>query len=210
MTGGGPPSASKPEDMQKLLDAAETHFGRQGYVAASVRRIVLDAGMTLEDVRTHFTRKQDLLFAAVDRFAEPVVQQQFVELSALGPRCHVEDLLRAFYGPPLRRIHGLGRAGERLALFLARCQTEGPPVAGYLEARFSRVRDYFMEALRRSLPELSEADVQWRFELCLGLLLTFLTRQGAVRDRLGASGRWCVDEAVEDLVGFATRGLKRS
>lgn len=195
--------------MQKLLDAAETHFGRHGYAAASVRRIVLDSGMSLEDVRTLFTRKQDLLFAAVDRFAEPVVQAQLMALSDLRGRCSVEDLLRAFYGPPIRRIHGLGSAGERLALFLGRCQTEGPPVAGYIEARFARAREYFMAALRRTLPDLSEAELQWRFELCLGLLLTFLTRQGAVRDRLGTSGRWCADEAIEDLVGFATRGLAR-
>lgn len=194
--------------MQKLLDAAETHFGRHGYAAASVRRIVLDAGMTLDDVRALFTRKQDLLFAAVDRFAEPVVQAQLMALSDLRGGS-LEDLLQAFYGPPILRIHDLGPAGERLALFLARCQTEGPPVAGYIESRFARAREYFMAALRRALPELSEAEVQWRFELCLGLLLTFLTRQGAVRDRLGASGRWCADEAIQDLVRFATRGLAR-
>jgi AcrR family transcriptional regulator len=187
----------------RLLDVAEHHFGQLGYRGASLPGIAEEAG---EPGR--LPGKRELMEAAVHRFAEPVVREQVERLAHLPRPYRAEDLLRAFFIPPIRRIHGMGPDGPRLALFLARLQMEDDrAVEACLESRFARAREAFLGGLRRLLPGLGEREIHWRFELCLGALLTFLHRQPALRSRLGLAAEWTPEQAVEDLVRFCTRGI---
>jgi len=75
---------------ERLLDAASELFGREGYHAVSVRDIVREADANLGAVTYHFGSKEALYHAAIQRFAQPMVEH--FAAAAAGPGSGLDRL----------------------------------------------------------------------------------------------------------------------
>lgn len=203
-------SNTSPQDTKThILNVAERHFGMFGFAGTSLRGIIKDANVNVAAVAYHFGSKEDLYAAVTERFAMPVVEQQLTRLRSAMQRKNVTltDVLRAFYEPPIALIKKLGAKGESLSLFLGRSHSEPDPVFSMIDKHYASCRDEFIDALRKLLPNRTEADYQWGFEFMLGIIVSFLTRNTYVRRRYTSSANWQVDEVVDMLIGFCASGM---
>jgi AcrR family transcriptional regulator len=193
-----------------ILDVAEHHFAYYGYEATSLRAIMKDAGVNIAAINYHFGAKEELYNAVTQRFAEPVVARQLQQLKAAmeNPNVALADVLRSFYGPPIEMVHGMGKRGETLSLFLGRGQTEPDPVYSMIDKHYSACRNEFISAFRKLVPDMRNADYQWRFEFMLSLIVTFLTRQKYIRARYTTAKDWKPEEVLLRLITFAEAGIR--
>lgn len=193
----------------QLLDIAERHFAIYGFAGASLRGIIKDAGTNVASIAYHFGTKEDLFQAVLERFAKPVVTQQLerLEIELNSKNLNLRNVLLAFYEPPLKMAHSLGKKGEVLALFLGRSQTEPEPVFKEVDKHYAHCRDQFIKAFERAVPGLTMEEYQWRFEFMLSLIVCFLTRQKQIRARYETRADWRVEEAIDRMILFCESGF---
>lgn len=194
----------------QILDIAEHHFALYGYAGTSLRGIIKEAKVNVAAVAYHFGNKEDLFTAVMARFAIPIVTQQLEQLRVEMEKESMEwrELLLAFYQPPIKFIKDLGARGETLSLFLGRAQTEPEPVYSMVDKHYATCRNEFINGFRRLLPNLSEAEYQWRFEFMLSLIVCFLTRQKFIRKRYADNEDWQADEVIERLINYCEPAMK--
>ena len=195
----------------RILDVAEQHFADYGYTGTSLRGIVKAAGVNVAAVAYHFGDKEVLFVEVMKRFAIPVVEQQLKTLqdAMTSKDPSIDKIVRAFYGPPIMLVAGLGERGKTLSLFLGRSQTETGAVFELVDSNFAGCRNAFIKAFREVSPKLSEADQQWNFEFMLSLIVCFLTRQEPIRKRYEAEQNWNSDEVIDRLTKFCCNGMSK-
>lgn len=201
---------ANPDTKTHILNIAEQHFANYGFGGTSLRGIIKDANVNVAAVAYHFGAKEDLFAAVIQRFAAPVVEQQLSRLQLEMKRegTTIEDILQAFYEPPIALIKKMGAKGETLSMFLGRCQSEPDPVYSLVDEHYAACRDEFIEAFRVVVPGKSDAEYQWRFEFMLSAIVMFLTRNKYIRRRYTSSTSWQVEEVVAMLIGFCAPGMK--
>lgn len=203
---------AKSDTKNHILDVAEKHFARDGFAGTSLRAIIKDAGVNVAAIAYHFGNKEDLYKAVTERFAEPVVLDQLrrLRMSLSCQDASLEDVLRAFYEPPLNHIKKMGKKGDTLSLFLGRAQTEPEPVYSLIDAHYASCRKEFIEAMQTFVPGLTKAEYEWRFEFMLSLIVCFLTRNKPVRARFSIAmvdSDWRADDVTSSLIDFCLPGL---
>lgn len=204
---------------EALLDAAEALFAREGIEGASLRAITRHAEANLASVHYHFGSKDALVQAVFERRLEPLNQERLARLDRLqgeagGEPPAVEDVLRAFIEPVMRMLREgteqQRRANHRLArlLFQGLADPEGPVRAIVLEA-FREVRMRFLSAMARALPQLTPAELAWRFHFVVGAMAHTASTGDALEE---LSGGLCdasdVEAMTDRLVGFLSAGLE--
>ncbi len=202
---------TKSDTKTHILDVAEKHFAREGFAATSLRAIIKDAGVNVAAIAYHFGTKEELYQAVTERFASPVVVEQLKRLNTEMNRedATLEDVLRAFYEPPLELIKKMGKKGDTLSMFLGRAHTEPEPVYSLVDIHYSHCRNLFIQAFRRLMPELSEAQYQWRFEFMLSLIVCYLTRHKPVRLRYTKETDWAPEDVAKSLTDFCLKGMSK-
>ncbi len=75
----------RPDIGQKLLDAAEAVIRKDGYAAATVRRIATEAGLKHQSVFYYFGTQEELLLALYRRTAESYREQLKEALNSVRP-----------------------------------------------------------------------------------------------------------------------------
>ncbi len=193
----------------KILDVAEKHFALFGFEGTSLRGIIKDAKVNVAAIAYHFGSKEDLYIAVIERFAAPVVEEQLSRLAqhVRSDELQISEILNAFYEPPIKLIKEMGERGETLSMFLGRCQTEPEPIFSLVDKNFAYCRDQFINAFRRLLPNIAEADYHWGFEFMLSLIVCFLTRQRPIRARYEVESDWDAGEIIDRLTKFGKAGL---
>lgn len=202
---------SKSDTKTHILDIAEKHFARDGFAGTSLRAIIKDAGVNVAAIAYHFGTKEELYIAVTQRFAAPVVVEQLKRLKAemLKDNATLEGVLRAFYEPPLNLIKKMGKKGDTLSMFLGRAHTEPEPVYSLVDSHYAVCRSQFIDAFRRFIPDLTEAQYQWHFEFMLSLIVCYLTRHKPVRLRYTKDTDWRPEEVTVSLVDFCTKGMRK-
>jgi AcrR family transcriptional regulator len=155
---------------QRILDAAERLIAEQGYAATSLRQIIAEAGVNLASVHYHFGSKEDLLNELVARKANPVNEKrlEMLERAVAGAAPgipSVEQVLEAFMVP-------MARAASRNPQFvkvMGRILAEGL-LNGIVERNFKPVSGRFFTEIRKALPDLPEAEFQWRLQFLVGAM----------------------------------------
>jgi AcrR family transcriptional regulator len=72
------------ETKDRILDAAESLFARQGFSATSLRSVIAEAGVNLAAVHYHFGPREELIRAVFSRRFDPINRQRIALLAALG------------------------------------------------------------------------------------------------------------------------------
>jgi TetR/AcrR family transcriptional regulator, transcriptional repressor for nem operon len=79
----------------RILEAAFAEFYRNGFQGGSLNHIVETSGATKGALFHHFAGKQELGYAVVDEFIEPLLKQRWLE-PITGSKNPITDLKRAF------------------------------------------------------------------------------------------------------------------
>jgi AcrR family transcriptional regulator len=161
----------------RLLDAAEAVFSREGYRAASLRSITARAAVNLAAVNYHFGSKRRLLEAVFARRLQPFNQARLQRIAAVreaarreGRRPAVREVLAAIVEGTL--IHGQSAPGiEQFFAFIGRSsfdpdRTVQTAFTGYMKPTF----DAMLAALVETLPGVHRDVLYWRLQFVIGAM----------------------------------------
>ncbi|HUJ49611.1 MAG TPA: TetR/AcrR family transcriptional regulator [Bryobacteraceae bacterium] len=157
----------------RILDAAERLFARDGIEATSLRGITAEAGVNLAAVNYHFQSKDALVRAVIARRVVPVNQRRLELLEACeraagdGP-LPLEEVLDAFVRPVVE-IYA-GHAREFVPL-MGRIYTEPAEFVEHIfKDHLESVAKRFIRAWERALPDLPRVELMWRLHFSMGAL----------------------------------------
>ena len=155
---------------EKLLESALRLFAEHGYAATSLRHIIADAQVNLAAIHYHFGSKEDLLDQLVQRKAEKVNLERLARLDQLeagadGRPLPVEAILGAFFLPTADSAE----ANPLFVRVMGRIHAEGL-MPSIVQKHFYPTAKRFLAALRRSLPDLPEAEFFWRVHFMMGAM----------------------------------------
>jgi AcrR family transcriptional regulator len=191
----------------KIIEIAERLFGEQGYEATSLRHVIFEAGVNLAAVHYHFGSKEELLDAVVLRGAVPMNAERLALLDRYekeaGPRpVPVEKVLRAILVPTFRTAE----RSPQFVKLMGRLYGEGLMPA-MVAKHFHPLVDRFMDAMRRSLPDLPPEELFWRVQFMFGAMAQILRGPHLLpppQSGVAAAGS---EETVERLIGFLVAGF---
>lgn len=199
---------------ERILDAAEELFSERGFAATSTRDITSRAGVNLAAVNYHFGAKEELVrevfrrrFGALN--AERLQRLEQAEARAAPGPVAVDDLVRALIAPALRLGAEPGQACMRL---MGRVHSEPATfVAELVREHFAHVRQRFLQALRRSAPDLPPTRVFLRVFFVIGAMAQTMVAQHHLAVMAEDAGQDFESANLEDeLVRFGTAGLLAS
>lgn len=97
---------SKDDTRERLLDAAEILFCRQGFDRTSIRDLTAEAECNVAAVNYHFGGKKQLYAEMFRRQLSKVIEEclQTVETLMNGPEPSIEDFVRAWITPHLKAV----------------------------------------------------------------------------------------------------------
>ena len=206
----------KENTKQRILDSAERLFAEEGYHATSLRSITAAAKVNLAAVNYHFGSKESLLEAVIMRRLGPLNAARLAQLEEVlrqadsagkVPSCR--DVLRCFVEPTLK-LRQQGSGAENFITLIGRtlAQPKGLAMSIFMREIQPLMKRLF-EALKLTLPGLSEQDLFWRLHFCIGSLSHIMRCQerhamvppGLDIDLPG-------DELIEAFLDFAVSGME--
>ena len=206
-----------PNTRQKILDAAEKLFARQGFESTSLRSIIASAGVNLAAIHYHFRGKEGLIRAVIERRFARVNDERLRLLAEYENRAEgrtplVEEILDAFLAPMLRL--GLLRSGQgRLLMQLAGRLLQASD--GMLEkaagSEFERVAVRFLAAFQKAVP-LTKQEIAWRMNFTIGAAARALFGGIPIRVLSSASHEDLqerdVERVLQRLIAYTAAGMK--
>ncbi|MFI5905947.1 TetR/AcrR family transcriptional regulator [Dactylosporangium sp. NPDC051541] len=175
----------------QLLDAAEELFAERGYNGTSIRAVTNLAGANLAAVGYHFGSKAELLAAVARRVIEPINNAQREGLDRLLGRTAeptVAELVEAFTGPMFDGMPaGDERSVRRSRLLVTILGDPADEVRNWMGPVEDAVRDRYLEAFRRALPELPIEELWFRIKGVLAV-----TTVDRLEPQGDAARRWAV------------------
>jgi AcrR family transcriptional regulator len=198
-----------------ILAAAERLYADRGFGDVTLRDIVAEANVNLAAVNYHFGSKDELiaeLFVTRSLALNKERLRELREAEETGDgRARISDVLRALVGPTLRGCLGPENQRSTPARFMIRVSIESVPAIRRIRNREIDHLRKFVAAMRRSLPDHSDAELYW------GLHFALAMAQQTVRDseRLAklSEGKCDVDDVegvIERVVDVAVLGLTAS
>ena len=183
----------------RILDAAEIVFADDGFSGASMKAIAQKAGVAQGLLHYHFTNKEGLYAAVIERRsgiinADRLDRLDRVDLSAPDA---VPQILRALMEPPLGPKGG-GRAYARI---LAGLTVGDARDAELVRLHYDATAARFIDALQTALPDASRASISWGYNLAIGTLVAAVSNSGRP-ERLGGTDP--VKTQQEDVLNTLT------
>jgi AcrR family transcriptional regulator len=155
-----------PDTRTQILDAAERLFAERGFRGTSVRAITDLAGANLAAVGYHFGSKAELLATVVRRVVEPITAAQRAGLDRLlarSPDPSVADLVEAFAGPMFDGMPAGDESGARTSRLIVTIIVDpAEEMRAWTTPADAEVRDRFLAAFARALPDLSAEELWFR------------------------------------------------
>ncbi|MBU2952923.1 TetR/AcrR family transcriptional regulator [Marinobacter sp. F3R08] len=198
---------------QGILDASERLFATRSFASVSLREIAKAASVGVATVNYHLGSKDDLLKAvflrrAIELNRERVAMLNESEETSAGSVIPLRQIMRALLLPGIRWSFDQGQRGLFIQ-FMIRCQLDPSSPLNELFYRDVRHLQRFVPHLKRTLPELDEADIHWRLHFVLGALhytITDLKRLDEVSN--GLCNTNSMDESVNRIVAFCEAAFR--
>lgn len=199
---------------ERLLDAAEEVFAREGYQASSLRAITTLAAVNLAAVNYHFGSKRELLDAILSRRLQAMnlarvhgLALVLKEARAAGRPPDARRLIEAFVEATL--AHARSGPGERnfMTLVLRALSDTDRTVQrafeDFMRTTFNALRD----AMGLALPALPAEELWWRLQFAIGAMIRM--HHLALADESGGreAPRPTAAEAIRLLTDFVSAGL---
>lgn len=195
-----------------ILKAAEQVFAEMGFEGTSLRQIAAQADVPVALVSYHFKNKLNL-YRDVFRLRDPNTGAQRMAGLALAqmeddPERRLEMILRSVLMPmlSLRKIEGSANFG----ILLAR-EANDPKAAerGIIREIFDPFATATIELLKKTLPDRSEAEVVWGFQMVIGTMLYIMADTGRTgRLSNGACDPGDVEGTMRVVVPLLIKGMR--
>ena len=196
---------------EQILNVAERQFAEKGFSGTTLRGVIREAEVNIAAIHYHFGSKEELFIAVVRRVAKQVVQSQLQQLAKYENQAEppsVENILEAFYAPPLRVITQMGEPGLIRAQFMGRCRAEPLPIQQLAEKEFHESQQRFLDILQRALPNQTRTELQWKLDLAIAIIIRTLNQVGQSGQLITGSSVEEVEIAIARLVKFVAQGMK--
>jgi AcrR family transcriptional regulator len=157
----------------RVLDAAERLFARDGFEATSLRAITAEANVNLAAVNYHFQSKEALVQAVIGRRMGPVNARRLALLDAYEGEAGaapvpLEKIIDAFLRPVVEMV---GSQAHEFVPLIGRLYTEpGDFSERIFKDQFQQLAQRFIPALQRALPDLPLPELFWRLHFSIGAL----------------------------------------
>ena len=161
----------------RILDAAEILFARDGYHSTSLRTLTQEANANLAAVNYHFGSKEALVEALMKRRLEPLNRQRLEcldEVLAMARkeqrRAHAIDILRAFVEPTLNFSES-GTGPRHFIMLIGRILVE--PDDSLRSMFLQHIRPLFARfyaALCEAIPEIPARTIYMRLQFIIGVV----------------------------------------
>ena len=157
----------------KILDAAELLFSKQGIGATSIRAIIAKANVNIAAIHYHFGCKHEVIKKVFQRRIDPVnvarikMLDEFEE-SANGGPLTVVDIVTAFLAPVIQQFSS-SKKFQVIKGLLARVHSEPDEVA-HLKNIFDETFKRFFKLFSQTLPYLSKEELMSRFTFMIGAM----------------------------------------
>ncbi|MGC6425289.1 MAG: TetR/AcrR family transcriptional regulator [Lentimonas sp.] len=212
-----PTTSTSDNTRSKLLQATEKLFAEHGYRAMTMRDVTEKAGVNIAAVNYHFGSKADLMRETIRGRIEPINIVRLRRLDLLIkqygaspiPVIEIFDtLIRPIYesdeaknAPNRVLIRMIGRAFSEPADFMRNLHQEF----------FQDLSRRYLEQLKRTRPDLSEANLRHRFFLSISTMLGATVNQGLL-ESLSRSKSTPInyDKFVSELVAYIAAGFDHS
>jgi AcrR family transcriptional regulator len=196
---------------ERLLDAAEHLFARQGIRGTSLREITEKAGSNVAAVNYYFRSKEALVEAVYERSFRPLNDERLrlltrAETEAGGSPVTLESILRAFFEPMVRAWI----KNQNFILLVGRRQHEpDSKLGGFIAELYGETVRRFLVAAKKALPEVPEEDLFfWLHFLFGGVVYTLLNRQEMDRLHAGENLLDLPEIFLNRLIVFGAAGLR--
>jgi len=166
---------------ERILKTAEQIFAEMGFEGTSLRQVAVNADVPVALVSYHFKNKLGL-YREVFKVRDPNTNVQRLAGLTLAemesdPERRLEMILKAVLMPmlSLRKLEGSANFG----VLLAREATDPSSAErGIINDMFDPIAKSTIKALRGALPERSEAEVIWAFQMIIGTMLYIMADAG--------------------------------
>ncbi|HQZ01346.1 MAG TPA: TetR/AcrR family transcriptional regulator [Thauera sp.] len=205
----------QPETPDRILDAAESLFVEHGFEGTSMRMITRAANANLAAVNYYFGSKDALIQAVFRRRLTALNEARLAALNHLETEVGDAPLkpsriVEAFFGTALVMAADTEHGGATFMRLLSRtCNEPNTFVRKFLAEEYAEVMDRFLGALFRALPEVSRAEIMWRFHFMMGAMSFAMVGIEGVQAMAGLS---CKDEdpahLLPRLMSFLLGGLR--
>jgi len=172
---------------ERILDAAEALFARQGFSATSLRNVIADAGVNLAAVHYHYGSKDELIRAVFGRRFDPVNRERLALLDDLQERHRdrsipIENILELLMLPVMKAAREQADGWSVIATLVGRVHTE-PELAirQIFYEQFDEVGERFVEALHQQLPHLPREELFYRFHFAIAAMAASLVHPDEVK-----------------------------
>ncbi|MEL7298494.1 MAG: TetR/AcrR family transcriptional regulator [Pseudomonadota bacterium] len=209
-----PNSPKSQETRQRILDAAEALFARDGFASVTVRQIMKQAGADVALAYYHFGSKRDLFDSVLLRRAETMNAIRHAALDEVERRHPddsptVEEIIAAFTNPLLDLLESDHEQWRHYFALVAQVNNS-PEWGGELMTKyFDPLVRRFLDALRKALPDCPPEDLYWSYHFLSGALTLTFAETGRI-DNLsdGACSSRDMAAIAERLPAFIAAGFQ--
>ncbi len=208
-----------PEDLHAtklaLLKATERLVAAKGFEATSLRAITAAAKVNLAAVNYHFSSKDALILAMLNRRLKPINEARLAlldqfEKDAGNKPVPLEKILEALFRPILDLVARRSKEGRDFLRLIALALAEPSAfLKPLVEKEFSEKTRRFHRALRRTLPNLSDAEAHWRLHFAHGVFIHTVAHSQVLE--CTSQGRCRItkaDEVLRRIINFCAAGLR--
>jgi AcrR family transcriptional regulator len=199
---------------EKLLDAAEKLFARQGFHGTSLREITGEAGVDLALVNYHFGGKKPLFAAVLERRGAVLNEERLrrltqVRAAAAPEPASTEAVVGAFFDPILDFLAHAGPGWHSYFSLLAWVNNSPEWGRRLMSKTFDDTVREFIRALKQSLPDAAPEDVYWGYNFLTGALTLSLAETGRLDVLSDGLCRSTDVAAIRERLGpFVSAGLR--
>lgn len=210
-------AAPKGDSRERLIDAAETLFARQGFDATSIRHVAALSGDTIGTLSYHFGSKDALLSEVISRRFDEMTEKRrklYHEMLRASPdgKVGLEDTIRAITTPYLETALCSGSAWRDYTILLSRMiYTASEQQFTELMVHADPPAREFIGWIRKAVPDTPVSRIVYGYQFMISCIIDACVMEG--RDRVGRLSDGTVhsgnfDTLNEFLIAFITSGLK--
>ncbi|MDJ0676257.1 MAG: TetR/AcrR family transcriptional regulator [Calothrix sp. MO_167.B42] len=196
---------------EQILNVAERQFAEKGYAGTTLRGVIKEAEVNIAAIHYHFGSKEELFVAVARRVARQMVPAQLQHLAKYQHQNEppsVENIMEAFFAPPLRMVSQMGESGMIRAQFVGRSRVEPLPIQVLADKQFHESQQRFLDILQRAFPNQTRLELEWKLDLVVALLVRTLNQIGQSGKLITGNSPEEVENAIARLVKFAAGGMK--
>ncbi|WP_232435775.1 TetR/AcrR family transcriptional regulator [Rivularia sp. PCC 7116] len=196
---------------KQILNVAERQFAEKGYAGTTLRGVIKEAEVNIGAVHYHFGSKEELFIAVVRRVAKQMVPKQLQHLAKYENQNEppsVENIMEAFFAPPLRMLSQMGKSGIIRAQFVGRSRVEPLPIQVLADKQFHESQQHFLDILQRAFPNQTRLELEWKLDLAVAVLIRTLNQIGQPGKLITGTSPEEIENAIARLVRFAAGGMK--